>query len=317
MHQLDKPRLVATWQAVWDRGEVDALDAIVSPDYVRVASGSTAPTSLSQLKSEVAAIRAGFPDLSTRIRSILVDGDDVAVFWTSEGTHTETFLGVPPTRRRVRTSGSNHLHLVDGRIATETVTWDGTELLASLGIRSLHDARPAHDTPAPTVVDDLAVDPDPEALKEFNRQFVTGVTVVTTATEGSPKGLAVNSYASISLEPPLVMVCIQKTSSTYPALFSATHLGINILSSEQGETVNRFARPGPDKFAGVAWHSGPHGSPLIDGSAASIEAEIRDRFQAQTHTIFVCRARHAEISHADPMIYRAGAFFDSRTMQAL
>ena len=79
--------------------------------------------------------------------------------------------------------------------------------------------------------------------------FITCVTVVTTLDDDTPRGLAVNSYASVSLEPPLVMVCIQKTSSTYPALFAATHLGINILGTEQRETIATFASKAPDKFA--------------------------------------------------------------------
>src|SRR5690349_24365815 len=78
-------------------------------------------------------------------------------------------------------------------------------------------------------------EPDPEALKGFNRQFVTGVTVVSTIDEGVARGLAVNAYCSISFDPPLVMVCIQRTSSTWPALFAATHLGVNVLSNQQRE----------------------------------------------------------------------------------
>ena len=317
MHQLNEQVLTDVWQAVWDRGDVDALDGIVTPDYVRVSSRSATTRTLGDVKAEVHAVRAAFPDLSTHVDAVISGGDEIAVFWTSEGTHSESFLGVPPTHRRVRTSGSNRLRVSGGRISSETVTWDGTELLDSLGIRSLRDARSEHAEHLTNVVEDLAQDPGPQALKEFNRQFVTGVTIVTTMANGVPKGLAVNSYASISLEPPLVLVCIQKTSSTYPALFSSSHVGINILSTEQVDTVNAFARSSQDKFKGVGWHAGPQGSPLIDGSSASIEAEIRDRFQAQTHTLFVCRARHSEISDADPMIYRAGAFFDSHTLQPL
>ena len=315
MHELDEARLTAAWQAVWDRGEVDTLDAIVTADYVRTGARSSRTSSLAEVKAEILAVRAGFPDLSTEVHAVVADGDSIAVFWSSEGTHTEPYLGVPATNRRVRTSGSNHLRLSGGRIAVETVTWDGSELLDCLGIRSLRDARV--DDVVPSIVEDVSAGPDPHALKGFNRQFVTGVTVVTTLADGVPKGLAVNSYASISLEPPLVLVCVQKTSSTYPALFAADHLGINILSTGQSDVLAAFSKSAPDKFAGVSWHGGPHGSPLIEGSSAGVEAEIRDRFQAQTHTIFVCRARHAEISDADPMIYRAGAFFHSRALQPL
>lgn len=317
MHELTEQILLDVWRAVWDRGDVDALDDIVTPDYVRASSRTATTRTLSDVKAEVREVRAAFPDLATQVEAVISSGDDIAVFWTSEGTHSESFLGVPPTHRRVRTSGSNRLRLSGGRIAAETVTWDGTELLENLGIRSLRDATSENAGHSTNLVEDMSHDPGPQALREFNRQFVTGVTIVTTMADGVPKGLAVNSYASISLEPPLVLVCIQKTSLTYPALFSSSHVGINILSTEQVDTVTSFARSSQDKFTGVDWHAGPQGSPLIVGSSASIEAEICDRFQAQTHTLFVCRARHSEISDADPMIYRAGAFFDSHALQPL
>lgn len=317
MHHMTPETLQDLWTAVWDQGEVGILDRVLAPDYVRVNSVSRTRTTAETLKAEITEIRTGFPDLRTTIDSIVMDDDHVAVFWTSVGTHTQTFLGVPPTGATVRTSGSNFMTLRGDQLASEQVTWDGSELLASLGVRSLRDAGPARDGRA-SVVAPLRGEPDPELMKGFNRQFVTGVTVVTTTdATGAPRGLAVNAYASISLEPPLVLVCVQKTSSTYPALFSASHLGINILAASQTDVVASFARSGHDKFAGLAWHDGPDGSPLIDGSSAALEAEIRERYQAQTHTVFVCRVHHAEVSGDDPMIYRAGKFYRGSQLSPL
>ncbi|MHA7179619.1 flavin reductase [Arthrobacter sp. MDB2-24] len=314
MQQTFEETLHSTWQAAWDRGDVAALASIVTPDYVRVSRSSGNEATLSDLQDEIEATRSGFPDLTTTIDSVVIDGDTAAIFWTSTGTHTETFLGVPATNRQVQTRGCNHLNLVDGRIAREEVTWDGSELLHSLGVRHLRDAP---STGEDVTIDDLSGEPDPQIMKTFNRQFITGVTVVTTQDQGAPKGLAVNAYASVSLEPPLVMVCIQKTSSTYPALFAATHLGINILGTEQRETIATFASKSTDKFAEVDWHEGPNGSPLIDGSPASLEAEIRERFQAKTHTVFICRVRHAEVVETAPIIYKAGRFYDSDNLTQL
>jgi steroid delta-isomerase-like uncharacterized protein len=314
MQQELEATLTTVWQAAWDRGEVEALESVVTPDYVRVSRSSGHTMTLAQLQEEIRSIRAGFPDLVTTIDAVVAQEDTAAIFWTTTGTHTETFLGVPATGRRVQTRGSNHVTLVDGRITREEVTWDGFELLHSLGVRHLSDT-PLQ--PEEVVLDDLSGDPDPQVMKTFNRQFITGVTVVTTQDNGTPKGLAVNSYASVSLEPPLVMVCIQKTSSTYPALFAATHLGINILGTEQRETIATFASKSPDKFAEVDWHPAPNGSPLIDNSPASLEAEIRERFQAKTHTVFICRVRHAEVTEASPIIYKAGRFYDSDDLTQL
>jgi flavin reductase (DIM6/NTAB) family NADH-FMN oxidoreductase RutF len=160
-------------------------------------------------------------------------------------------------------------------------------------------------------------EPEIDVLKQVHRRFVTGVTVVTTLADGAPKGLAVNAFSSISLEPPLILVCVQRTSSTYEHLFSATHLAVNILSTQQTGVVSTFASKRTDKFAEVDWRAGPYGSPLINGSSAIMEAEIRERLQASTHTIFIGRVRHAEVGDLDPMIYSAGAFYHGGNLEAL
>lgn len=159
--------------------------------------------------------------------------------------------------------------------------------------------------------------PDLDVMKHVNRQFITGVTVVTAIDDGTPRGLAVNAFASISLEPPTVMVAVQHTSSTHDCLFRADHLAINILSVDQLDVVNRFAAKSDDKFAGLDWEPGPFGSPLIDRSAARVEVEIRERLRASTHTVFMCRVVHAEVDARDAMIYSAGRFFDGGSLTAL
>lgn len=161
------------------------------------------------------------------------------------------------------------------------------------------------------------VQPDLGVMKQVNRQFVTGVTVVTAMDDGTPRGLAVNAFASISLDPATVMVAVQHTSSTHDCLFRADHLAINILSTDQLDVVKRFAVKSDDKFAGLDWDAGPFGSPLIARSAAVMEAQIRERLRASTHTVFMCRVVHAEVSNRHPMVYSAGKFFDGGTLTDL
>jgi flavin reductase (DIM6/NTAB) family NADH-FMN oxidoreductase RutF/predicted ester cyclase len=297
---------------------LDALDGLLADGYTRTSKATGATIDVDGLKAEISAARAAFPDLKTIIDDVVEGGDAVAVFWTSTGTHTNRYLDVPPTGLAVQTRGSNILAVKDGRILRESVTWDGSELLAGLGIRPLRGiaARPA---PAIAVEAEDAEDavPSLEVMKAFNRQFVTGVTVVTTKEGEKPKGLAVNAYCSVSLEPPLVLVCVQKTSSTYPALFSSTHLGINVLGAGQRATVGVFASKAEDKFAELDWHEGPKGSPLLDGSAACLEAEIQERFQAKTHTVFICRVRQAEVENTPPMVYKAGGFYSGEDLTEL
>ncbi|MCZ9880263.1 flavin reductase [Arthrobacter sp. B2a2-09] len=312
MQQTLEPIITSAWLDAWDKGDLNALDGLVADGYTRTSKATGATVDLAGFKSEIAAVREAFPDLRTTVDNVVEGDGTVAVFWTSTGTHAREYLGVPATGLTVQTRGSNILVLKDGKITKETVTWDGSELLAALGIR------PLRGTAAPAVGDSSDVpELDAGLMKAFNRQFITGVTVVTTKEGETPKGLAANSYCSVSIEPPLVLICVQKTSSTYPALFSSSHLGINILGTAQHETVRVFASKAVDKFADLDWHEGPKGSPLLDGSAASLEAEIQERFQAKTHTVFICRVRHAEIDDSAPMVYKAGHFYDGGNLAEL
>ncbi|MDA2806105.1 flavin reductase family protein [Nocardiopsis suaedae] len=163
----------------------------------------------------------------------------------------------------------------------------------------------------------LPATPDTALMKQVNRRFVTGVTVVTALDGAAPKGLAVNAFASISLEPPTVMVCVQRSSSTHDCLFRTGHMAINILSTAQIDVVQRFAAKSDDKFTGLDWTPGPFGSPLIARSAAQMETEIRERLQAATHTVFICRVVHAAVTDDAPMVYSAGGFVDGGALPPL
>ncbi len=159
--------------------------------------------------------------------------------------------------------------------------------------------------------------PDVDILKQVNRRFVTGVTLVTAMDEDTPRGLAVNAFASISLDPPTVMVCVQRTSNTHDCLFTASHLAINIASVEQMEVMGKFASKTGDKFEGVAWSRGRFGTPLLAGSSAHLEVEIRERLQASTHTVFICRVVAAEVTDLPPVVYSSGKFFSSEGLSPL
>ncbi len=297
----------SAWDAAWNRGEIDALDEIVHPDYALENAGSGGTRGLADLKAEVLEVRKAFPDLRTSVEKIIVDGDDFAIFWSSAGTFRHSLRDVPATGSTVETRGSVQGVLRDGRIARERAAWDLSDLLTAVGVPTLRSAFDGAPDPVGA--------PDLESLKDFNRKFVTGVTVVTTLdAERLPRGLAVNAYTSVSLDPPLVLVCVQKTAFTYPGLFESQHLGINILAATQRPVVEKFSSKVPDKFADLAWHPGPAGSPLIDGSAASVETVIKERFQAKTHGVFIARVTHAEVSELAPMIYKAGRFYDGASL---
>ena len=128
-----RDRIQQAWEAAWDRGEVDALDDLLSPDYRRIESAG-AEHDVSEFKASIVATRSAFPDLLTTIDEIVVEGDRAAVRWHSTGSHQHSFLGVPATNREVAVSGATFARFEGDRIAEEFVTWDPRALLTALGI---------------------------------------------------------------------------------------------------------------------------------------------------------------------------------------
>jgi flavin reductase (DIM6/NTAB) family NADH-FMN oxidoreductase RutF len=147
-------------------------------------------------------------------------------------------------------------------------------------------------------------------VRAVHRQFVTGVTVVTTAVDGVPRGLAVNAFASVSLTPPLVLICVASSSSTHEHLFRSEHFAVNVLAAGQAAIVRRFASKEADKFAGLDWRPGPVGSPLLTGTSAYLEAAACERIRASTHTAFVGEIIAAEAFDRPPLVYMAGKLYD-------
>ena len=157
--------------------------------------------------------------------------------------------------------------------------------------------------------------PDAEDVRAVHRQFVTGVTIVTVMDGDTPRGLAVNAFMSLTLEPPQVMVAVQRTAGTYPIFFANDRIAINIASDHQGDIVRTFASKGIDKFAGLAWHLGEHGAPLLDGSAAHLECFIQERIQANSHTVFIARILRAEAFAQIPLVYTRGQFASAARLE--
>ena len=142
-------------------------------------------------------------------------------------------------------------------------------------------------------------------------QFATGITVVTARnTSGTLVGLTVNSFNAVSLDPPLVLWSLGLRSASMEVLRSCTHYAINVLGAEHQAMATQFATKAIDRFAGVAWHSGAYGLPLIDGAVATFTCFNRSRYAEGDHVIFVgevecCTHRDA----ATPLIYHASQFY--------
>lgn len=129
--------MTQAWSAAWNEGDSNLLEELLDPTYERHSAGSKSSQTSAELIETIRASRAAFPDLHTTIDAIIEEGDHMAIFWHSTGTHQNDFLGVPSTRRTVETYGSNHCVFNDGKVVAEHVTWDPRQLLSALGIISL------------------------------------------------------------------------------------------------------------------------------------------------------------------------------------
>jgi flavin reductase (DIM6/NTAB) family NADH-FMN oxidoreductase RutF len=149
----------------------------------------------------------------------------------------------------------------------------------------------------------------PESLSktEFLRtcaKFPTGVTIVTVLdAEGSPHGMTASSFTSVSLEPPLVLVCVDHRATVLAHLRRARHIGINILSEDQQHLSAHFARRGHDRFDGVEWYAAHGGVPLIPGALAWFECSIQRLVEAGDHDIVIAQVLDAEHLDGRPLVY--------------
>jgi 3-hydroxy-9,10-secoandrosta-1,3,5(10)-triene-9,17-dione monooxygenase reductase component len=152
----------------------------------------------------------------------------------------------------------------------------------------------------------------PVTSEEFRRacgRFATGVSIATAVDDGGiPHGLTVSSFTSVSLDPPLVLICLGHRVTVIDMFRRAKYFGINVLGADQQELSDRFARKGEDRFSGLAWQVGQTGVPLLPGSIAHIECAVHQRFTSGDHDIFVGEMVRAEVADGDPLIYWASRY---------
>ncbi|MFZ4603281.1 MAG: alpha/beta fold hydrolase [Caulobacterales bacterium] len=151
---------------------------------------------------------------------------------------------------------------------------------------------------------------DVRTLRDAMGCFATGVTVVTACdAEGCPVGLTANSFTSVSLDPPLVLVCIAKTAGSLAVLSSQPNFAINVLHIGQQPTSNRFARKEGDRFADVAWEPGASGAPILQGGLAAFECTRDAIHDAGDHVILIGRVDRARFDpYRDPLLYFRGRY---------
>jgi flavin reductase (DIM6/NTAB) family NADH-FMN oxidoreductase RutF len=140
-------------------------------------------------------------------------------------------------------------------------------------------------------------------------RFPTGVTIVTVLdSEGGPHGMTASSFTSVSLDPPLVLVCVDHRATVLAHLRRSEHVGINVLTEQQQELSVRFARRGQDRFDGVDWQSGHGGVPLIPGALAWLECSVQRLLDAGDHAILIGEVLRATYGEGRPLVYFASSY---------
>ncbi len=151
---------------------------------------------------------------------------------------------------------------------------------------------------------------DPAAFRRVLGHFASGVTIVTALDATGPTGFACQSFASLSLDPPLVAFMVARTSTTWPRIAAAGTFCVNVLGADQGELCRSFAVSGADKFAGVDWTPTPEtGSPRLPGAPAWIDCTITTVHTGGDHLIVVGRVESLGATEdSDPLLFHRGRF---------
>lgn len=157
--------------------------------------------------------------------------------------------------------------------------------------------------------DPLPTNIDEARFRQVLGRFATGVTVVTGVASDRPVGLAVNSFTSVSLEPPLVAFCVSRESITWPMLRTAGAFCVNILAEDQEAVSRAFAGRGPDRFLGVGWRPAPSGAPVLSGVLGWIDCTVYAEYEAGDHLIVVGVVRELEAAHEGrPLLFYRGGY---------
>ena len=149
----------------------------------------------------------------------------------------------------------------------------------------------------------------PDEFRRALGHFATGVTVVATCDgDGRPTGLTASAFTSVSLDPPLVLVCVDHKAQSYPALLERGRFAVNVLGADQEAVSRRFATTRLDKFDGVPFRLSPLELPLLDGALAQLECVTVSTHTEGDHTILVGRVERAHLAAGAPLVYYRGRY---------
>src|SRR5271165_6331174 len=149
---------------------------------------------------------------------------------------------------------------------------------------------------------------DQARFREVLGHFATGITIVTALEDGAPVGFTCQSFAALSLDPPMVILAPARSSTSWPRIAKAGAFCVNILGEHQEALCRSFAVSGGDKFTGIAWHPGTNGAPVLDGSLASIECRLGVIHDAGDHELVTGQVVALTVGEGRPLLFYRGGF---------
>lgn len=150
---------------------------------------------------------------------------------------------------------------------------------------------------------------DPDAFRSLLGRFASGITVVTTVDEtGRDVGMTVSAFSSVSLDPPLVVICVARDASVFSELTAAHYVVVNILAAEQESLSRRFAGPVSDRFDGLGYSRAKTGAPILDDVLAWCECRVVHRHEAGDHLLLVAEAERGAVRDHKPLLHYRGGY---------
>ena len=149
---------------------------------------------------------------------------------------------------------------------------------------------------------------DARTFRHTVGKFVTGVTVIAVDVEGSIRAMTANAFTSVSLDPPLVLFCVDNRAPSLQGFITSRHFAINVLASDQEDIAKAFARRSDDKFAGLNWRVGIFGAPLLDRCIAHIECTFEHSHPSGDHAIVIGRVHRVKAYAGEPLIFHRSQF---------
>jgi len=149
---------------------------------------------------------------------------------------------------------------------------------------------------------------DQSVFRTVLGHFASGVVVVTGMDDHDPVGFTCQSFASLSLDPPLVSICPARTSTSWPRIAASGSFGVSVLAEAQESLARVFATSGGDKFTGIGWSPGRTGAPRLNDAVAWIDCEVDQVHDAGDHLIVVGRVDDLEVGSGEPLVFYRGGF---------